>query len=173
MNRRKFLLATWATATVALVGGGAVVALRPVRDEQGRFTPDIAQMWDRVGQVMLDGMWPPTPDAALAARRAWLLRLEETVAQLAPASREELERLLSFLRWSLPRRWLLELREDWATASDDAIRAAFERTSRAEQPLRQQAVAALRDLSLAAFYADPSSWIAIGYPGPNAVGAAS
>lgn len=173
MNRRKFLLVAWVTAAAATVGGGAVVALRPVRDGQGRFTPEVAQMWDRIGRVVLEGMWPAAPEAAEAARKAWLSHLETTVSQLAPASRQDLERLLSLLRWSLPRRWLLELADDWGSASDEAIRTAFERTSRAEQPLRQQALSALRDLSLAAFYADPSSWASIGYPGPNAVGAAS
>jgi hypothetical protein len=173
MNRRKFLLMASTTAAVAIVAGGATVALKPVRDGQGRFTPEVADIWHRVGRVMLEGMWPDSPVAADAARLAWIARLEDTVSQLAPTSRAELERLLSLLRWSLPRRWLLELNGDWATSTDEAIRTAFERTSRADTPLRQQAFSALRDLSLAAFYADPSNWTAIGYPGPNAIGAAS
>ena len=39
--------------------------------------------------------------------------------------------------------------------------------------LRQQAFHAMRDLINAAWFADPSTWAAIGYPGPRAVPAAS
>ena len=41
------------------------------------------------------------------------------------------------------------------------------RTSTLE--LRQQAYHALRDLTNAAFYANPDVWPLLGYPGPDAV----
>jgi hypothetical protein len=35
--------------------------------------------------------------------------------------------------------------------------------------LKQQAYQALRDLTNAAYYADPSAWNVLGYPGPKAL----
>jgi hypothetical protein len=171
MNRRKLLFTGLAAITVSVLGGTAVVALRPVRDAQGSFAPDMRMLWRRVGSVMLDGVWPRDTAAAEQAREAWLTRVEGLVANLPAHARTELDRLLALLRWSLPRRWILDLKEDWTDASDDAVHAALERTNRAESALRQQALAALRDLSLAAYYADESAWGAIGYPGPNPISA--
>lgn len=173
MNRRKFLFTGAAALTVAVLGGGAVIALRPVRDAHGRFEPDIRLMWNRLGGVLLEGAWPADAAAASRARQAWVARVEDVVATLPGHARTELDRLLALLRWSLPRRWILDLPDDWSSASDETVRAALSRTNRATQALRLQAFAALRDLSLAAYYADETSWVAIGYPGPNPIHGAS
>jgi hypothetical protein len=49
------------------------------------------------------------------------------------------------------------------------IEAALRRMRHDDAALRQQAYHALRDLSNAAFYAEPAHWSLLGYPGPTPI----
>jgi hypothetical protein len=97
---------------------------------------------------------------------AWFQRLNDSIAALPPHTQAELAQLLSVLA-SAPGRWALAgLPTDWADASVDQVRAALLDMRHSRLALRQQAYLALRELTCAAYFADPSTWMALGYSGP-------
>jgi len=82
---------------------------------------------------------------------------------------DELSQLLAMLA-VLPGRTLFAgLDTPWAQASAIQVQSALQGMRTSSLALRQQAYQALRDLTNAAYYADPSAWSMLGYPGPRAV----
>ena len=59
------------------------------------------------------------------------------------------------------------LASEWPTASIAELQQALRDMRYSALALRQQAYHALRDLTNAAFYAEPAAWVALGYPGPR------
>ena len=56
--------------------------------------------------------------------------------------------------------------DGWATASTEQVGAFLQAWRLHRFPMLQVAYHALHDLVLGAWYADPSAWTAIDYPGP-------
>lgn len=168
MQRRTLLkLGVGATALLALAGGGLAL-LRPGLSG-GRLTASGREVFHAVARAVLDGSLPTEAAANEAALQAHLRRLDDTLAGLPNATQAELSQLLALLASPPGRVALVGLHTAWPQASVGDIQAGLQRMRSSPLELRQQAYAALRDLTNAAFYADPAAWALLGYPGPRPV----
>jgi hypothetical protein len=95
--------------------------------------------------------------------------VDRAVAGLPPHLQREVLRLLGVLGSWAGRRWLARVASPWPQASRADVAAFLERWRFSRWALLQQGYQALHDLVLAAWYARPDSWPAIGYPGPPEV----
>lgn len=167
-SRRRLLKLGIGTAAVFTAVGGAAWIWQPGW-RAGRLSESGRAVFRAVGRCVLDGNLPTEPVACDAALDRHLARLEATIAGLHPAARAELSQLLGLLALAPARRSFTGLSMDWADAGIDALEPALRRMRSDAHPLRQQAYHALRDLTNAAYYAQPEHWMSMGYPGPPAV----
>lgn len=168
MQRRTLLtLGAGSAALLALAGGGAAL-WRPGLDGT-RLSAPARAVFHAVARAVLDGSL--SEDAAARERelQAHLDRLDATLAGFAPAVRGELSLLLALLGAPPGRVTLAGLVADWPAASIAELQTALESMRRSRLTLRQQAYHALRDLTNAAYYAEPATWARLGYPGPVAL----
>jgi hypothetical protein len=188
MQRRTWLrLGLFGGAALAL-GGGALIATGRAGWVDGRLTPAGRDLFAAVARVVLEGLLPeavvdgdpdgaPAPGAdhnadrpALAAfLEPHLGRLEATVGGMPGVVQAEIAELTAVLLHPVGRYALTGLAEDWRVASLPELRRALQGLRESPATIRQQVFHALRDLTNAAHFADPSSWRAIGYPGPRPV----
>lgn len=166
LTRRRLLALGAGAAAVFAVAGGAAWLWRPGW-RGGQLTDSGRAVFRAVARVVLEGALPADPEAANAALDRHLLDLDRSIAGFPAATQAELSQLLGLLSVSAGRQWLTGLASDWSTASEVELEAALRRMRLSDQGLRQQAYHALRDLTNAAFYAQPDAWSAMGYPGPT------
>ncbi|HWS74489.1 MAG TPA: hypothetical protein VN324_05050 [Quisquiliibacterium sp.] len=159
-TRRAFLKAGLVGGALLAAGGlAATPAGRdPVRDRR--------QVLAGVVPAVLAGALPE--DAA--AREAAVLRcidgVEQAIAGLSPSAQEEAAQLFALLAIAPTRVLLAGLGSAWDEAGVDAVSAFLERWRGHSLGLMRSGYHALHDLVFGAWYADPSTWEAIGYPGP-------
>ncbi len=166
MQRRTLLrLGLGAAAVLAVVGGG--VALLQPGLKAGHLNAGARTVMRAVANAVLDGVLPTDPTQRHAALEAHLARLDAAIAAFPPPTRAELSQLLALLASSPGRVALAGLTTPWEHAGIDAVQASLQglRTSRLD--LKQQAYHALRDLTNAAYFSDPTAWAHMGYPGPQ------
>ena len=164
--RRRGLLTLGLGEAVGLAVVGTGLALHQPALVNGRLALPAQAVFLAVGRAVLAGSWPTDAPERLQAEAAWLRRLDDTVAALPPHTHAELGQLLAVLA-SAPGRWALAgLQADWPQASVADVGAALQAMRHSRVALRQQAYFALRDLSAAAYFAGPETWLALGYPGP-------
>ena len=169
MNRRGLLkLGLAGTVVLAAAGGGAALMLQPGWHD-GRLSPAARAMFRSVALAVLDSLVPTEPAARSAALDAWLQRLETTLSALAPATQAELAQICTLLPTAPGRLALAGLGRDWTEATTAEVQSALQALRTSRLAVRQQLFHALRDLSNAAWFADPGTWPAIGYPGPPSV----
>jgi len=169
MQRRRLLQV--GTLTAALLGsaGAGLALLRPgVRD--GRFTAEARLVFAAVAAAVLDGMLPRDTAPRAAALRAHLDRMDTTFAGLPPALQAEVGELATLLATAPTRLALTGLGAAWHEAPVADVQTMLQRLRLSSLALRQQVYHALRDLTNAAWFADPGAWPGIGYPGPLKVG---
>ena len=77
--------------------------------------------------------------------------------------------LAALLLHPLGRRLIAGLASDWPQAGLPELRKALQGLRDSSFVLEQQAFHALRDLTNGAYFADPATWPAIGYPGPQPI----
>jgi hypothetical protein len=115
--------------------------------------------------VLLDGALPPGTEQA-AARAETLVAVEQAIAGLPPATREELAELFSLLAFAPTRCLVAGVWSPWSEVSTDAIAAFLARWRDSRFALLRSAYGALHQLVLGAWYAQGRAWPAIGYAGP-------
>ncbi len=93
-------------------------------------------------------------------------RIDGLTQALPPHAQDELSQLLSLLASTPGRRTLAGLSEAWPLASEAQIQQALQGMRLSRLALRQQAYAALHDITAAAYFSDTSTWPQLGYPGP-------
>ena len=168
MQRRTLLnFGLAATALIAVAGGGLAL-LRPGL-EDGRMTSSAKAVFKAVARGVLDGMLPADRVARDAALAAHLQRLDDTLAAFPCATQSELSQLIALIATAPGRATIVGLHSDWGNASDAEIQAAMQDMRTSSLAMRQQVFHALRDLTNAAYFADPQAWSVLGYPGPLAV----
>ena len=182
MRRRGWLKLGIAGGALLALAGGGLALVRPGWAE-GRLTPAGRALFAAAARAVLDGV---LPDRALAAAEheraiaAHLERLEGTIAALPASTQAEIAQLAALLLHPLGRRLIAGLASDWPQAdaglASDWPQAGLPELRKALQGLRdssfvleQQAFHALRDLTNGAYFADPATWPAIGYPGPQPI----
>lgn len=168
LSRREFL-------KVGLLGGAGLAALSAIHYGWQR-TPGAGAGLDAserriiiaVAPVLLSGALP-AGEGAEAALTATVTAVERAIAGLSAAAQEEIGQLFALLGFAPARILLAGLTESWASASNADIEGFLERWRFSRFGLLRSAYAALHDLVLGAWYADPQAWEAIGYPGPPEV----
>lgn len=167
MQRRTLLaLGITGSALLAVAGGGAWLLHTSPAWRDGRLLPDGERVMRAVARGVLDGSLPDARAAQDAALDAHLVRLQVSLAALSPASQREVDQLLTLLATAPGRVAIAGLAPAWEDASVDDLQRALQSMRVASLALRRQAYQALRDLTHAAFFADPSTWAQLGYPGP-------
>lgn len=168
MQRRTLLKLGIGAAAVLAVAGGGMALLRPGLVD-GRMTPAARGVFRAVARGVLDGSLPAAQAARDAALDAHLKRLDDTLVAFPVPTQAELSQLLALLASAPGRLALAGLRTDWPEASPQDVQHALQDMRTSGLALRQQAYHALRDLTNAAYYADPGIWSLMGYPGPRPV----
>ena len=119
--------------------------------------------------VVLAGSLPREEIARVRAISETLAAFDRAVSGLAPAVQEELMQLFSFLSFAPSRVAFTGVWEPFEEASRDDLKAFLTRWRHSRFDLQRQGYEALTQLIQAAWYDNPSSWKAIGYPGPPAL----
>lgn len=166
MQRRSLLKLGVAGAVVLAVAGGGLALLRPGLSG-GRLSASGREVFEAVARAVLDGSLPTDATAQRRALDAHLQRLDDTVAGLPAAVRAELSDLLGLLAVAPGRLAFAGLATSWPDADVAALQVMLQDLRTSRLALRQQAYHALRDLTNAAYYADPGTWGLLGYPGPR------
>ncbi|GAB4554922.1 MAG: hypothetical protein Tsb007_11300 [Rhizobacter sp.] len=96
-----------------------------------------------------------------------MARLDDVLGAFPPAVQTELSQLLAILAAVPGRAALAGLHVSWSAANTAQIQSALQGMRTSSLAVRQQAYHALRDLTNAAYYADPQIWPLMGYPGPR------
>lgn len=168
MQRRRLLQVGLAGTAVLALGGLGAALWRPGL-EGNRLAASGRLVLSAVARALLDGSLPEDPAAQSTALQALLTRIDGAIAALPPATRAELSQLLGLMTTPPGRRWFVGLEAPWEQASTAQIDAALQRLRHHDTDLAQQAYHALRELVHASYFSDPSTWPALGYPGPQAV----
>ena len=115
--------------------------------------------------VILDGALPVGPDAAGACDEA-LAGTGEAIAGLPPSARRELDQLFALLAFAPTRCIVAGVWSPWPNASRESVAAFLGHWRDSRFALLRSAYEALHQIVLGAWYGNPRSWGAIGYPGP-------
>lgn len=159
MQRRSFLKAGL-LGGLALAAGGAVYRqLRPAVPQ--RFA------LDQQGRSMLAALVPAITGLAPARPDldAGVERVARAVAALPLRMQKEVSDLFGLLAMA-PTRRLLAGVPPWQEATPAQVAAFLQGWRTHRSAMLQTAYHGLHDLVLGAWYAEPASWAAIGYPGP-------
>ena len=168
MQRRTLLkLGTVSGALLMLVGGTA--ALIQPGLERGALTTVGKEVFRAVGLGVLDKTLPEQASDKQLAVTGLLARIDVLISALPPHAQDELSQLLSILATGAGRRALAGLSTQWPEASAPQVQAALQNMRWSNLPVRQQAYAALHDITAGAYFSEPSTWRLLGYPGPLAI----
>lgn len=165
MQRRSlFKLGIASTAVLVLAGGAASLLQSGLHD--GLLTPAGREVFGAVGGAVLDKTMPSEAAARALAITAWLGRVDALITALPAHTQNEISQLLALLASSAGRLTLAGLNAPWGKAGVVEVQQALQGMRLSSLALRQQAYAALHDISAGAWFADPSTWALLGYPGP-------
>lgn len=162
MERRTFIRLSLLGA--AVLGAGAVALRIAGRSSPAQARADAEAVLRGVVPALLAGVLPLEADARAVAEREALARTLAAIDGLPHVTRGELDQLFGLLA-SHPGRWLAGL--DWADATPDQVALFLQRWRTSSFDLFVIGYQAMHDLVLGSWYADPSSWDAISYPGPT------
>ena len=166
MNRRKFIK-TGLIGSVVLAAGGAWVVWRDLREADRRPGHDrVAAIVGAIAPVLLAGTMPDDPAQRGPAVARVATGVNEVIAGFPPAIAAEIEDLFRLLDIGVARRTLAGVSSEWSQAGPGEVKAFLEHWRTSRIGLLQAGYFALHDLVLGAWYADPSTWEALGYAGP-------
>lgn len=165
MQRRTLLKLGAASAAVLVVAGGAAALLQP-GVAGGILTHPGREVFSAVGRAVLDKTLPAQAGPREIALQGMLSRVDILVQSLPPHAQGELSQLLALLASTAGRHALARLGQPWPEASVAEIQQALQDMRLSSLALRQQAYAALHDITAGAYFSEPSSWAMLGYPGP-------
>ena len=132
----------------------------------GRLDADAETLVRAIVPAMLAGALPASPTGRAEAIRATTDGVARAVAGLPPHAQRELGQLFSLLSVAAVRRLFAGVDSPWETATPAEVDAFLVAWRESSWSLKRTAYDALHQIVLAAWYADPRSWPAIGYPGP-------
>ncbi len=155
-----------ATAGAVLLVAGGTAALMQPGMKQGVLSVSGREVFSVVGSAVLDKTLPSDQGARQMALNGLLDRINVLISALPAHAQSELSQLLSLLASTLGRRALAGLGASWSEASIPDVQEALQGMRLSSLALRQQAYAALHDITAGAYFSEPSSWSLLGYPGP-------
>jgi hypothetical protein len=165
-SRRTFLKAGGLAALALAAGGGIYRYVHPPRTSPFALDGEARDALHAIIPAVLAGALPaggPARDAAIASTTA---SVHQAILGLPLATQKEVQDLFGLLALAPARRLLTGVSGGWAGASVAQVSAFLQDWRVHRLGLLRSAYGALHDLVLGSWYADPSSWAAIGYPGP-------
>jgi hypothetical protein len=165
MKRRSLLKLGVTTAVALSIVGGAAAWLQP-GFERGTLSQMGREVFRSVAMAVLDKTLPVQAGAREISLAGLLNRIDLLVGTLPQHAQNELSQLLSLLGNPAGRLALAGLGTPWAHASLEEVQIALQGMRVSGLVLRQQAYAALHEITAGAYFSDPSSWPLLGYPGP-------
>ena len=168
MQRRTLLTVGIIAGTLLALAGGTLALLAPGR-KNGQLTEAGRQVFAGVAQAVLGSSLPSEPAARAQVLAGHLSRIEQTIAGMPPAVQAEVDELVTIAASVPGRMALVGLSADWSTATVQQVTEALQAMRDSSLTLRQQAYQGLRELTNAAFFADPAAWAAMGYTGQRSL----
>jgi hypothetical protein len=165
-NRRSFLKAGALGALVLAAGGGIYRAVHAPPAQRFVLDGEARAALGAIVPALLAGALPPEPAARKAAVETTIEGVHAAISNLPLAVQKEVQDLFSLLALAPARRLLTGVSAGWAHADPDQVTAFLQDWRLHRFALLRTAYGALHDLALGAWYAQPASWSAIGYPGP-------
>ena len=165
-NRRSFLKAGALGALVLAAGGGLYRAVHTPHLERFVLDGEARAALHAIVPVMLAGALPAAPAERMAAIGAAIEGVHTAIANLPLAVQKEVQDLIGLLALAPARRLLTGVAGGWDQADPREVSAFLQDWRLHRLSLLRTAYGALHDLTLGAWYAQPASWSAIGYPGP-------
>jgi hypothetical protein len=168
LTRRTFILAGVAGAATLVTAGWlrTTRVVQALADGAGALDPDADAVLTAVVPVFLAGALPSDDDAARRAMRETIAGVGTAIAGLPPAAQRELAQLFALLGFAPARIALAGVTPSWREAGPAEVAAFLARWRDSSFLMFRSAYAALHQLVFAAWYGNPASWPAIGYPGP-------
>ncbi len=164
--QRRTLFKLGAASALALAFTGRVASLVQTGLQDGKLGEGGREVFRAVGRAVLQGSLPADAPARDAALDGLLGRIDALTLALPVHAQNELSQLLSLLASTPGRRVMAGLATAWPLASEADIQQALQGMRLSSLALRQQAYAALHDITAAAYFTDASTWPQLGYPGP-------
>ena len=165
-TRRTFLKAGALAAIALAAGGGIYRVTHPPKPAAFVLDGEARDALHAIVPAVLAGALPADGAARDRALAGAIARVHQAILGLPLATQKEVQDLFGLLALAPARRLLTGVTGGWAHAEPAQV-AAFLQDWRVHRlGLLRSAYAALHDLVLGGWYADPSTWAAIGYPGP-------
>lgn len=164
-NRRTFLKVGVLGALVLAAGGG-IYRMRAPSGARFVLDGEARAAIDAMVPAMLAGALPAEAAARSAAVAATTERVHHAILGLPLGAQKELHDLFGLLALGPARRFLAGVPEAWSRATPEQVGAFLQNWRFHRLGMLQSAYHALHDLIIGSWYADDSSWAAIGYPGP-------
>jgi len=153
-------------ALALAAAGGIYRAARTAQPQPFALDGEARAALEAIIPAVLAGALPTDASRRAAAVPATIAHVHAAILGLPLATQKEVQDLFGLLSLAPARRLLTGIADGWESASVGQV-TAFLQTWRVHRlGLLRSAYQALHDLVLGAWYADPSSWAAIGYPGP-------
>jgi hypothetical protein len=169
VSRRRFVFVGLAGAAV-LAGARWLAPDAPVGGPAAAgLTTDAADIVRALAPALLDGALPDDAAERDAAVTRTVAAVGAAIEGLPPASREELATLFALLASMPVRVFVAGLDGAWRDATVAEANGFLVRLQKSRWSVKRSAYDALHQLTFAAWYADPKTWPAIGYPGPPAL----
>ena len=166
-NRRTFLKVGAIAALTLAAGGGLYRLVNPPGPLQPfALDGEAKAAIDAIIPAMLAGSLPADAAARRAAVAATTDHVHKAILGLPLTSQKEIQDLFGLLALAPARRALTGVSGAWANATDAQVGSFLQDWRFHSLDMLQSAYHALHDLIIGSWYADPSSWSAIGYPGP-------
>ena len=172
-SRRAFLKVGVGASLVLAVGGGVYRAMQPPRAAAPPFVLDgeARAVLLAIVPAMLAGALTPGPGPGPGLNHASdvddvIARVQAAILALPLASQKEVQDLFGLLALAPARRLLTGIAGPWAQAAPAAVQAFLQDWRVSQFGMLRAGYGALQNLVMAAWYAAPVSWVAIGYPGP-------
>jgi hypothetical protein len=168
MQRRTLLKLGAASAALLAIVGGTAALIQPGL-ERGVLTAAGRDVFRAIGLGVLDKTLPEQPAAKEAALTGLLSRVDVLTSALPAHAQAELSQLLSILATPAGRYALAGLAPPWHSASATEVQTALQNMRLSSLAVRQQAYAALHDITAGAYFSEPATWSLLGYPGPMVI----
>lgn len=167
VSRRSFLKIGVAGACTLAAGGALYRLAYPPAASRFALDGKALAVLHAIIPAVLGPALPTEAEAHAVALTAASQRVCDAVLGLPLATQKEVQDLFGLLALGPARRLLAGVRGDWEQADPSQVAAFLQNWRTHSLQTLQVAYHALHDLILGAWYADPSSWEAIGYPGPR------
>ena len=164
--QRRALLKAGLLGAVALAAGGAVYRrLHPPPQQRYALDAKARAIVAALTPALVGPMLPQDAAKRRAAVDGAVQRVAAAIAGLPLGTQKEVADLFALLSLA-PARRLLAGVGSWQEATPQQLSEFLQGWRTHRLAMLQTAYHALHDLVLGAWYADPASWAAAGYPGP-------